>query len=242
MLAVPEEVTLRVGLTTYRSITPWTLGSMLDLARSVARLRVDIESGAFTAPSRCRIADRFLEEEKEQYLLFVDADMHFKVEDVQKLYNALEENPKIGAICGHYAKRSTYPPLGLANWKNEDGLFLPPDLQKEREAKYIQEGAVVPVDVFGAGLLMISKEAMKSVDFPYFEARFMENPHDPSKHKMTHVTEDYDFLHKLRAKGFTPCVHFGVLAGHVGDDVIYPYVKGLTDAHGNVVKEEGDAA
>lgn len=209
-MPLDKEHTLRVAMTMYSTVEGATVGSFINLVRSVPKLKVELEQGSFVAPARNRQIQNSINE-GDDYILFIDSDMVFETADVFKLVETLDNNPKLGAVSGHYVKRdgSNDP---ICNWvKDGDSGWLESDKQAKKIKKHMKNGDVVPVGVFGAGMLLVSIEAAKKLTQPMFDARYIPVDDVPE-----YITEDFYFIRKLIEAGYTPAVHFGVLAGHIG--------------------------
>jgi len=212
-----KDVSLRVGIAMHSSVSGYTLRSLLEIARTVPKLGVDMEAGSFTAPARCRIAGRAVEFE-DDYLLFVDSDMSLPTDALEKLYLGIKDNPEMGAISGHYVKRDGSG-VSIANWMTKEKRWMEQKQQDKKVFKYMKKKTIAPVDVFGAGCLLIDVKALKKVEFPPFNTAFIMNP---DTKVAEFATEDHYFLQRLQQAGYKPCVHFGVLAGHQGEILFWP--------------------
>lgn len=224
-----KETQVRVGMCMYGPISPPTARGMMDIARVVPNLCVDMEQGSFVAPARNRIALR-AKEAKDKYLLFIDSDMAFSVDDMFALFKALKENPKMGAICGNYVRRDGSG-VPICNWVDSKTKFwteIAP--QSKRIIKYLKKKAIVPVDVFGAGFLLVDVRVFDHIEYPFFEAKHIEGLKED---EITFATEDHWFVNNLKKKGYTPSVHFGANVGHRGEFTFYPSIEGLN----NLIKQ-----
>ena len=199
--------TLKVGVTAYRDITPATVGSLFQL-REATPFGLDITATMATHVARNMIISRLTED----YILFVDSDMMFTPAQVGALMGALGEDPKMGMVSGLYIKwdGSGEP---IVNWKQ--GRKWVDDKEKfRRVVKYMQEGALKPVDTCGLGFSLIDTAVFKRIKDPYFEFAFDK--------KGNPLTEDTVFISKLKRAKYHPSVHFGVQVGHVGPTLHVP--------------------
>lgn len=193
-------MSLRVGVVAYRSVLAETVGSILLLEREL-RPVWQFEIGANVENGRNRIARDL----KEDVLLFIDADMVFEPRDASWVIKALKDKPKRGAVSGCYVRWKNGAPTH--NWHNGQGWLG----ERECVAKSRSLSGVHPVDKLGAGFLAVSKEALESIEFPYFEYTYDENDNFTS--------EDARFCQKLQAAGYEPSVHFGAQIRHIGPTV-----------------------
>lgn len=215
MLNLDKEESMRIGLTMMKGCTGYTVSSVMDMVRTVPNLAVDMEQGSFVVPARCRISERAIEND-DKYLFFVDSDMHIPIDTLKKLIDAIKDNPKMGAVSGHYVKRDGSF-MSISNWRNRKGEWLPPKAQYKRINKYMDKEKVVPVDVFGAGCLLISVEALKKCKHPIWDSGWIMY-----KGELDYSTEDYFFVNRLKDAGYNPSTHFGAPAGHLGEHLFVP--------------------
>jgi glycosyltransferase involved in cell wall biosynthesis len=193
----------------YDSVHPETMGSVFSIGKYGV---LDMAVGTYIERARNDIAKRAVENDNE-YLLFVDADMVFEVEDLFKLKDAMDADPKIGAVAGLYVYRdSTVKPV--AHWIEDDmwqsGMYV-----LNRTLKNMEEGVVDDVDVFGTGFMLIRTEALKSFGDPYFKTKVDDS-------NGTFWGEDALLAKRLKDNGWRACIHFGVQVGHIGRAAFYP--------------------
>jgi GT2 family glycosyltransferase len=167
---------------------------------------VDYIQTAFVEVGREDLAQRFVDECDEPYILFVDSDQVFEREDAEKLIDAMEWYPKIGVCAGLTVFRDgTYKPV-VQWWENEHPL--PGKKLARRVVKLMKEGAINEVDYVGTGFTIIRREVFKDLERPYFRVY-----HD---NKKNFWGEDVHFIQSVRDTGWKTAVHFGTNIGHLG--------------------------
>lgn len=207
---------LHVGLCSYRQVTAPTVGSVISLARSVEDFGMEIRMGALLIRNRDEIVKNFLSIAKQDYLLFIDGDMLFTVENIQTLIDSLSSDSTMGAISGHYL-RGSGSNMTVSGWKNSSGDFMSVEEATKIAEKYCEEEKVVEVDAFGAGCLLIDRKALEKLSPPYFSI--------VNSGEGDFIGEDVFFLQRLKEKGFRPSTHFGVCIGHLVSVVSKPGQK-----------------
>lgn len=197
---------IRVGMVVYDKVHPETMGAVYSLGNFAV---LDVVSGCYVDRGRNVIAERT----EEPYLLFVDSDMVFTIDHLAALADAMDDDPKIGAIGGLYVFRdgSIKP---VAHWV-VDGMWMGGRYVLDRTLKNMDEGKIDDVDSFGTGFLLIRTEAMKDLDEPYFKTHW-----DPETESFW--GEDVLFCKRLKEAGWRSCIHFGVHVGHIGKALFTP--------------------
>ena len=87
---------VRIGMCVGAFVYPHTAACLFTLAPLGT---LDLVQAAFIDVAREELVVRWLEENDEPYLLFVDSDHTFKRADAEMLIDAMEWYPKIG-MCG----------------------------------------------------------------------------------------------------------------------------------------------
>ena len=204
---------IRIGLVAHQFVHPDTCGALY----SVGDLgRLDVVTSTFVDIGRCHVADRFMEQEDEKYMLFCDSDMTFQREDVLRLIADMEKHPDIGclsAICTF--RDGSYKPV--AHWIEGEGdeeSYVSGKVMLNRTIDYMEQGAIADVSLQGTGFMMVRKEAMEGLEVPYFSAGYDENGN--------YWGEDIRFVEAIRNNGWRTCIDFGVKVGHIGTVVYHP--------------------
>lgn len=206
------DLELRVGMAVYDQVCPETMGAVYMLGKYAV---LDLVTGTYVDRARNVIASRT----EEPYLLFVDADMLFEVEDLNKLKEAMDEDPKIGAIAGMYVHRDgTIKPV--CHWI-VDGMWMSGKYVLQRCLKNMEAEAIDEVESFGTGFMLIRTEAMKAIGQPYFQTKY-------DHETQSFWGEDVLFAKRLKEAGWKACIHFGVQVGHIGRAMYMPdTLKGI---------------
>jgi hypothetical protein len=161
---------------------------------------LDIEQCSDVATARKSLAKRLV----EPYLLFIDADTVFSSRQIEALYTRWDG--KQTPVC---------------NWR-EDGEWLKLDQTRARALEYTLKGSVERVDMFGTGVVLISKKVFDALEYPWFVFDYENN-----------YGEDTCFCLAMIEAGFEPSVHFGVPVGHVGPTLWMP--DGVGDAQKEIL-------
>lgn len=171
--------------------TIWT-----QCARSIMTLdlppgsRLDIEEGpSLPAKSRNMIIERFLEDTDLDLLMLVDSDMRLPTETPRRL--ASWGKPAVWALA--FLRVPPYAPIPT---REGETLWQP-----------VLEGhdGLLEVDRAGAGCLLVEREALETVGYPWFKSTTGEGD-----------GEDAFFCDRLRDEGYRVLVDFGLCARHVG--------------------------
>lgn len=160
-------------------------------------------SDALIGRSRCRACQHFLIKEDAPYMLFVDGDICFKSEDIDKLLQEMKEHHVVGGL---------YPVTG-AVYLASNNVGRPLNIT----------GGVQEIDYLATGFMGISRVILermrdelelpllhKGTEFECYP--FFESGRDALK--KIYKSEDYDFCDKVRAIGEKVYVHTGVQLGH----------------------------
>ena len=196
-----DSLSLRVVVCAYRDVCSYTAASLLSLAKTFPGLEFALYTGMNTPEARIAAVKAC----EEDYLLFVDSDIVFTLNDFVMILDTLIKNPDLGALSALYYKWSNDAPI--AGWLQEDGEWLPGDKVLYRVDKYKKKKAVEEVDSAGAGFLLIDTKVFEDLEEPWFVL-------GPG------MTEDTYFLQKIKEKGFKPSIHFGVEVGHIGPKIV----------------------
>ena len=143
---------LTIAIPTSNSISPQTMLSVFKAVSSLEiPVRLDIITSCYVHDARNKMVDRAVNS-GSTHLLFVDSDMSFPADAVQKLIDQKKE-----VIGGMYNRR-------------EEGN-MPTILMDDGKRLSIPD--VVPKETFevfatGTGFMLIDLESLKKVDYPYF--------------------------------------------------------------------------
>lgn len=160
-------------------------------------------SGANVTTSRNAIVRRFLAEPGLTHLLFIDSDMVFERDTLDRLLFA--DAPIVSGLC--FGQR--YHDNGLSFFtvmfrRDDSGFYRVEDYP---------DNQVIDVDAVGAACLLIRREVLEDLEelhpdpWPWFAE---EATPDGGIH-----SEDITFCLRARAAGWPVQVHTGVKLGHV---------------------------
>ena len=157
-----------------------------------------IRSGKFpTDAARNEICQKALDDGVDA-LVFIDADHSFMPEAVARLIAA--NRP---VITGRYHVKA--PPFQPTLYVFPKGAHI------KGKFKSIHYGqGIFPVDRCGAGALVIRREVLQAIGFPWF--RYAEDPEPP--HDLS-VSEDFYFCERAQAEGFTIWADWDATFDHI---------------------------
>ena len=186
----------------YGRVTVETIQCVEKLHKTAYEFEWWFQNGdALIARSRCIAVTKFLKEGETPYMIFVDDDMGFEPEDIDKILIAMDEGREI--ICGLCV---TQGDNRLAQWGWNGG-------------KVNITGKPEEVEYASTGFLGISRKALEKITqnmqlvnkgdwsecYPAFECK---------AHNGLLVSEDYDFCNKARDAGLNVYAHTGVKVTH----------------------------
>jgi hypothetical protein len=186
---------------------------------------------ALIGRSRSVAATRFLAENKAPYMIFIDTDIIFTVEELDKILTSMQAGYDI--IAGAYSVASG-DRLAIRGWQQD----------------VIIDGRILEVEYISTGFFGISRKALEAIRdkcplswikwvgndatlhsqiglpllhkgewcecYPFFEAgaTALEN------NEPFYISEDWDFCNKARKVGIKTYFHTGVLVDHTKTTVI----------------------
>lgn len=172
---------------------------------------VYLKGDALIGRSRSRAATQFLKANNAPYMIFIDTDIVFTPEDIDKLYTGMQQGCDV--IAGAYAVAS--------------GEFLA--VKAEHAVKF--DGSIAEMQYVSTGFMGISRNALKQVRdkldlpvlhagepfecFPFFESGRHESG--------VYISEDWNFALKCHAVGIPVYLHTGVMVGHIKKHTLSPY-------------------
>jgi cellulose synthase/poly-beta-1,6-N-acetylglucosamine synthase-like glycosyltransferase len=168
----------------------------VDVNKNDFDLKVLVEEFYITDEARNTLIIKALHmEEKPDYVMFVDADNTMQYNVLHKLIN--EDKDIISGI--YFQRHKPFYPLAFKNKVNgKTSFFTEWDIDK-----------VYEVDFVGAGCLLIKREVLEKMKYPYFYiGRNIEE-------QLT-IGEDIMFCAEARRLGYKIWVHTGVNVGHIG--------------------------
>ena len=151
-------------------------------------------------------ASQFLKEHLAEYMIFVDTDIQFTPDELEKIYLAMREGYDI--VAGVYG-------LGSGDKFAIQGI----------DGRVTFDGKVHPCKYVSTGFMGISRNALLTIRdklalpllhegdakwecWPFFESGAFPE-------EKIYISEDWDFCNKARKAGLTVSVHTGVMVDHV---------------------------
>lgn len=183
---------------------PARFAQSLAMLRSTENTIVGFQIGSLVWDSRTKLAQRAIQEEAD-YVLWLDSDMEFPPDLLERLMAALQNTPEADIMTGLYFRRvDPYSPVlfekiqlaGVgANWKEFDQL--------PKESVFEVEGC-------GFGAVLIPTDVIMSVISKYGD------PFWP----IGHLGEDLAFCIRARELGYRIFCDQTIPLGHVGYNVV----------------------
>lgn len=157
--------------------------------------------GSSIVPARNKVAALFLEHAmKPTHLLFVDDDMIFGADAVEKLL--LDHKDVVMGNC--FTRKYPCTPAY--------GHFDKETKGKSAPFTAYEKNALQPVEYVGMALTLISRRALEAVgEKPFREIHYDETNID--------MSEDISFCRRALDKGIVPWVDTRVQVGHIGEHV-----------------------
>jgi hypothetical protein len=221
--------------------------SLLDLqsaceARGVG-LKIEMTGGdALITRARSRMATQFLEDTDHTHLMFVDADIGFRPEQVFRLIEA--DRDLVGGVYPlkkiHWDK---VPPAVAAGVKDLQAASLGYVVRFAASANQtvsLDEAGFGAVEAVGTGFMLIRRRVLERMRDAHPELRctlnddsrtprqatlFFDTMIDPDTRE--HLSEDYAFCRRWRDLGGAVFADFRSRLSHIGHAV---YTGSLTDA------------
>lgn len=178
------------------------------------------ESAVHRARNQCVKA--FLDTDYE-FLMFIDGDIEFTVDDVGKLWNIMDNdtertNGQIGIAAGMYRMKTDDAPYaawvdGRLITENDLAFYQQPQINATPEA-------YIPVDYAGTGFMLIRREVLEKLCTSKNSYAGKDYPlHQVFKFPIregVELSEDYAFCEDTRKLGYKVVMDTTVRLGHWG--------------------------
>jgi len=205
-----ENNNIQLTLCAHRDLTAGTVGSLENLRlHSKLLYTVAIYTGdALIGRTRSRACTHFLERKPAPYMLFIDDDIEFLPEHVERIYLDMKEGYDL--IGGCYAVKDESQ---LASYGWHGGIN--------------PTGGIVDVEYVGTGFMGISWKCLDTIQkrlglqivqptddfrcYPFFESGGFYDRHTP-----IYISEDWDFCLKARKADIRSYMDMAVWVGHRG--------------------------
>jgi len=204
-----ERPPIRIAMCIGAFVYPQTMGSVFQLGGMGP---LDYTQTAFIEVAREDLAQKFVKETTEKYLLFIDSDHVFTYKDAQMLVDAMEHYPNLG-VCGGLTvfRDGRFKPV--VQWFEND-VAIPGKKLFERTKRYMKEKCVKQVQYLGTGFCIIRREVfIGDSKHPPMETPYFRVYHD---NKKNFWGEDVHFMQAVQKAGWKTAVHFGTNIGHIG--------------------------
>lgn len=205
-------------------------------AQSLAMLRckydavVGFQMGSLVWDSRTKLSQRAIRCEAD-YMLWLDSDMEFPPDLLERLMDTLEKTPEADIVTGLYFRRvEPYSPVLFekiqlagpgANWKEFDQL---------------PEEPVFEVEGCGFGAVLVPTDVIMSVTAKYGDPFWPQN----------HLGEDLAFCIRARELGYHIYCDQTIKIGHVGHNVVdrdfYTFYQAQKKIREEVQRQQAEAS
>lgn len=177
----------------------------------VSKLRIPFvkSTGVFWGQCLERMLRKCMDE-GQKYALTIDYDSIFDVRDVVRLWQIMESNPDIAALCPLQIGRDR--DALLLNLVDKDG--------RPRQSVTAEDFYEEAVDIKNGhfGLTLIRLEALRDIPHPWF----IGVPNEAGRWDDNRTDDDIYFWHKLRSHGKRVCATPKVRLGHLQLVITWP--------------------
>jgi len=186
-----------------------TTNMIMELARRGWESNVFYSEGTLIFSQRNKIA-KAAQEEKYDYLIYIDVDMVYRPEEFFKMLDAAEDpDNNIDIIGGlYYGRRSPHKPVVHSEYNGEHFIGIP---QRDIDP---YEGKPFPCAGIGTGFLLISGDVLEKMH----EDDFVKKWGFPFSHIQQDsgvpLGEDLSFCVRAAHAGYQVWCHPGVYLGH----------------------------
>jgi GT2 family glycosyltransferase len=152
------------------------------------------ESGPYITDNRNAQADVFINQTRCNWALFLDCDMAFPHDVIQRLMRHASPDRMVGGLCYSYNGRAR---------------IAKPVLFHEENAGRIESwepGSLVPVGAIGMACVLIHRKVFERTPQPWFQNVQLPNG--------GHMDQDQAFCFNARHAGFKIAVDTGTVIGH----------------------------
>ena len=175
-------------------------------------------TSAGVVEGRNEVARKFLDEKQSEWLFFIDADMGWDIDALDRLIAAAdpEERPIVGGLCFGFGPindrmdhanavvKKPFPTVMYLQKTDDDYAF--------RASWNYVSNRLTPVDATGAALLLIHRTVLEQMRDKFGDTWFDRIRHPDAKNLWG---EDTSFCYRAKAGlGFPVFVHTGVRSSH----------------------------
>ena len=186
-----------------------TFAKTLEVA-SQLQMRFTKSTGVFWSQSLERMMSGIVKDDGCKYIMTIDYDSIFDARDVIRLWQIMEDNPDIAALCPMQIGRDRSEMLLNMVDENGKSIQTAPVEFFYRDAIDIKNGHF--------GLTLSRVDALKDVPHPWF----LGVPNEDGKWEERRTDDDIYFWHKMRAAGKRVCATPKVRIGHLQCVITWP--------------------
>lgn len=182
--------------------------------------------GLYIALNRNEIADTFIKKTDADYLLYLDHDNGFFPEFLEYFMEDMAD-PDVKIVSGAYYLKKPNSTVMVAGQKPVgESIFRCDYYPAEAFAKpglknitqdFSSEGGLV-----GAGMLMIKREVLMKMDFPFFDSRFHDVAASAGPKLWYFLGEDNYFCMKVQEAGFDIHLDTRIKSSHYQGSDCFP--------------------
>lgn len=169
------------------------------------------------------IVTAFLDAGESEWLVFIDADMGFDADSVDRLIRSADKymRPIVGALCfghnldgrgPHGARRFRIQPTLFRMAQTDDEMGFIPWFDYPRDR-------VVEVDATGGAFVLIHRSVLEKLRSEHGDRWYSHIEVPESTNRFTEFSEDISFCLRAKAAGFPIHVHTGVRTTHDKGDI-----------------------
>lgn len=190
----------------YGQVTVETIACVEKLHNTSHRFEWWFQTGdALISRSRSIAAYQFLKKNCAPYLIFLDGDIIFRAEDIEKLLDAL--NGGLDAVGGLYPVRG--------------GTFL---AQRGWNGQFHISGELEEVQFVSTGFVGISRNILGKItkDMPVLNKGNWSECYpvfEDGRYENIFISEDWDFCNKVRQAGAKVYAHTGIQLSHLKEKI-----------------------
>jgi hypothetical protein len=189
----------------------WT-ETMTHLYESLSNLQIPFTkaTGVFWSQSLQRMMQQLVDKDDLKYILTMDYDSIFDAKDILRLWQIMEDNPDIGALCPLQIGRDR--DQVLMNLVDAEGKPI------NRFEPSLLYNEALDISMGHFGLTLIRVDALKRLPKPWFWGQ----PNKDGDWTEGRVDDDVYFWRKMRENGQRVCVTPKVRLGHLQLMITWP--------------------
>lgn len=167
-------------------------------------------TGVFWSQSLERMMTKIVDENKAKYIMTIDYDSIFDAADVIRLWQIMEDNPDIAALCPMQIGRDRSEML--LNLIDKSGNII----QTASSELFYNDAIDIKNGHFG--LTLIRVDAIRDIEHPWF----IGVPNEEGRWEEGRTDDDIYFWHKLKSLGKRICCTPKVRIGHLQCVITWP--------------------